>query len=74
MAGANATVSYYSVFEEISKNSVQLNYAERLWAVRRQTFPTKRAITSFTSITANECPSSRLGTYGCRMTPLRPVS
>lgn len=32
MAGANATGSYYSVFEEVSKHSVQLNYAERLWA------------------------------------------
>ncbi|KAK1766794.1 methylsterol monooxygenase [Phialemonium atrogriseum] len=32
IAGANSTGSYLTVFEELSKYSVQLNYAERLWA------------------------------------------
>ena len=33
MAGSNATTTYSSVLEEVSKYSVSLNYAERLWAV-----------------------------------------
>lgn len=29
----NHTQPYFSVFEEVSKYNVQLNYFERLWAV-----------------------------------------
>ncbi|KAL1857516.1 hypothetical protein VTK73DRAFT_8044 [Phialemonium thermophilum] len=32
LSGANSTLSYFNVFDEVSKNAVQLNYAERLWA------------------------------------------
>ncbi len=35
LSSLNSTATTYtSVFEEISKYNVQLNYAERLWAVR----------------------------------------
>ena len=33
MTGTNAAVTYYSVFDEVSKQSLQLNFVERMWAV-----------------------------------------
>lgn len=33
IAGLSSTSSYLTVFEEVSKANVQLNVAERLWAV-----------------------------------------
>jgi hypothetical protein len=36
VGAVNQTQDYFSVFEEVSKYNVNLNYAERLWAVRRR--------------------------------------
>lgn len=77
----NQTQDYFSVFEEVSKNSIHLNIFERLWVVRT-TIDLSKTLSRCTRDTWHKVPTGkvaltlryRAGTCLCKMTLSRRVS
>ncbi|MBE3047826.1 hypothetical protein IMZ48_36015 [Candidatus Bathyarchaeota archaeon] len=60
--------TYFGVLDEVAKYNVQLNTAERLWAVRQHRSPPE------TEYLDANTGCLRRGTSGCRMTRSRRAS